>query len=60
VDQRRRRPVQAARLGGFKGVLYYNKSSKYPSCRWFVDSSQASLTAFSGIANDVYYTRDEP
>jgi hypothetical protein len=44
---------------GFKGVLYY-KSSKHPSCRWFVDSSQASLTAFSGIANDVYYyTRDE-
>ena len=45
---------------GFKGVLYYNKSSKYPNCRWFVDSSQASLTAFSGMANDVYYTRDEP
>lgn len=45
---------------GFKGVLYYNKTSKYPSCRWFVDSSQASLTAFSGMANDVYYTRDEP
>jgi Glycosyl hydrolase family 26 len=45
---------------GFKGVLYYNKTSKYPSCRWFVDSSQPSLTAFSGMANDVYYTRDEP
>ena len=45
---------------GFKGVLYYNKTSKYPNCRWFVDSSQASLTAFSGMANDVYYTRDEP
>ena len=45
---------------GFKAVLYYNKSSKYPNCRWFVDSSQASLTAFSGMANDVYYTRDEP
>ncbi|HKQ03389.1 MAG TPA: glycosyl hydrolase [Actinomycetes bacterium] len=44
---------------GFKGVLYYNKSSKFPNCRWFVDSSQASLTAFSGMANDVYYTRDE-
>ena len=45
---------------GFKGVLYYNKTSKYPNCRWFVDSSQASLTAFAGMANDVYYTRDEP
>ena len=43
----------------FKGVLYYNKSSKYPNCRWFVDSSQASLTAFSGMANDVFYSRDE-
>jgi hypothetical protein len=45
---------------GFIGVLYYNKTSKYPNCRWFVDSSQASLTAFAGMANDVYYTRDEP
>jgi hypothetical protein len=45
---------------GFKALLYYNKSSKYANCRWFVDSSQASLTAFSGMANDVYYTRDEP
>jgi hypothetical protein len=44
----------------FKGVLYYNKSSKYPNCRWFVDSSQASLAAFTAMANDVYYTRDEP
>jgi glycosyl hydrolase family 26 len=45
---------------GFKAILYYNKSSKYPNCRWFVDSSQASLNAFQGLANDVYYTRDEP
>ena len=44
---------------GFKAVLYYNKSSKYPNCRWFVDSSQASLTAFSAMANDVYYSLDE-
>jgi hypothetical protein len=44
---------------GFKGVLYYNKTSKYPNCRWFVDSSQASLAAFSAMANDVYYTLDE-
>jgi Glycosyl hydrolase family 26 len=44
----------------FKGILYYNKSSKFPNCRWFVDSSQASLAAFAGMANDVYYTRDEP
>lgn len=43
----------------FKAVLYYNKSSKYPNCRWFVDSSQASLTAFSAMANDVYYSLDE-
>jgi hypothetical protein len=45
---------------GFKGILYYNKSSKFANCRWFVDSSQASLTAFAAMANDVYYTRDEP
>ena len=46
---------------GFKAVLYYNKTSKYPNCRWFVGSSQASLTAFAGMANDdVDYTRDEP
>ena len=45
---------------GFKGVLYYNKTSKYPNCRWFVDSSQASLAAFSVMANDVHHTRDEP
>ena len=45
---------------GFKGVLSYNKSSKYPNCRWFVDSSQASLAAFAAMANDVHYTRDEP
>ena len=45
---------------GFKAVLYFNKSSKFPNCRWFVDSSQPSLTAFAGMANDVYYTRDEP
>jgi hypothetical protein len=44
---------------GFKGVLYYNKTSKYPNCRWFVDSSPASLTAFSAMANDVYYSLDE-
>ena len=44
---------------GFKAVLYYNKSSKYPNCRWFVDSGQASLTAFSAMANDVYYSLDE-
>jgi Glycosyl hydrolase family 26 len=44
----------------FKGILYYNKSSKFPNCRWFVDSSPASLAAFTGMANDVYYTRDEP
>ena len=44
---------------GLKAVLYYNKSSKYPNCRWFVDSSQASLTAFSAMANDVYYSLDE-
>ena len=40
-------PVQAPGWEGFKGVLYYNKTSKYPNCRWFVDSSQASLTAFA-------------
>jgi hypothetical protein len=34
--------------------------SKYPNCRWFVDSSAASLNAFAAMANDVYYTRDEP
>ena len=45
---------------GFKGILYYNKSSKFANCRWFVDSSQASLTAFAAMANDVYYTWDEP
>ena len=45
---------------GFKGVLYHNKTSKYPNCRWFVDSSPASLAAFAAMANDVYYTRDEP
>jgi hypothetical protein len=44
---------------GFKGVLYNNKTSKYPNCRWFVDSSQSSLAAFAGMANDVYYTLDE-
>jgi Glycosyl hydrolase family 26 len=43
----------------FRGVLYYNKTSKYPSCRWFVDSSQASLAAFARMANDPYYTLDE-
>jgi hypothetical protein len=60
VDRRRPRPVQAARLGGLQGLLYYNKTSKYPNCRWFVDSSQASLAAFKGMANDVYYAGDEP
>jgi hypothetical protein len=59
VDFRRPGPVQKARLGGVQGVLYYNKTSKYPNCRWFVDSSQASLAAFAAMANDVYYTRDE-
>jgi hypothetical protein len=29
---------------GFKGVLYDNKTSTYPDCRGFVDSSPASLT----------------
>jgi hypothetical protein len=44
---------------GFKAVLYYNKTSKYPNCRWFVDSSPASLAAFQALANDAYYTADE-
>jgi hypothetical protein len=44
---------------GFKAILYYNKSSKYPNCRWFVSSSQASLTAFRALAADVVYSRTE-
>jgi hypothetical protein len=59
VDLRRPGPVQEAWLEGVQGVLYYNKTSKYPNCRWFVDSRQASLAAFAGTANDAYYTRDE-
>jgi hypothetical protein len=43
------RALFKGRLGGVQRVLYYNKSSKYPNCRWFVDSSQASLTAFAGM-----------
>jgi Glycosyl hydrolase family 26 len=42
---------------GFKAILYYNKTSKYPNCRWFVSSSQASLDAFRGMGADVYYSR---
>jgi len=44
---------------GFKAILYYNKTSKYPNCRWFVSSSTASLDAFRAMGADVYYTRTE-
>jgi Glycosyl hydrolase family 26 len=44
---------------GFKAILYYNKTSKYPNCRWFVNSSTASLNAFRAMGADVYYTRTE-
>jgi hypothetical protein len=42
---------------GFKGVLYYNKTSKFPGCSWFVDSSQTALDAFRAMAADPYYAR---
>ena len=41
----------------FKGILYYDKKSKFASCTWFVNSSQTALDAFRGMAADPYYAR---
>ena len=42
----------------FKLVLYFNWfDQKYTNCRWWVDTSQSSLTNFAAMANDPFYTR---
>ena len=47
----------------FTAVLYFNiLQSSFPDCRWFVDSSSSSLSAFARMGNDPLYggTATEP
>jgi hypothetical protein len=40
----------------FTAVLYFNiLQSSFPDCRWFVDSSESSLSAFARMGNDPLY-----
>jgi hypothetical protein len=37
----------------FKAVIWFNEAVPYyPRCRWPVDSSSSSLSAFSSASND--------
>lgn len=43
----------------FKGLSYFNSghdSGTYVACKWWVDSSESSLRAFSAMGADVYWT----
>jgi hypothetical protein len=41
----------------FKGILYFHSYRPGTPCLWWVDSSAASLNAFTAMGADVFYTR---
>jgi len=47
---------EQAGYGQFRGVLYFDLERSGTGCRWFVNSTQKSLAAYSAMGHDVYYT----
>ena len=44
--------------GQFDAVLYFNSQDQTaPACRWWVDTSQSSLSSFAAMATDPFYAR---
>jgi Glycosyl hydrolase family 26 len=42
--------------GQFDAILYFNSHDQTaPTCRWWVDTSQSSLTSFAAMATDPFY-----